>query len=184
MGAPPPSPPQQHAALVERPSHPALQHLDPSTAFLYAPHTVSVLLAGTGRFMHTLIAPSMRFLSSSLSSCQRHMVLILSPYNTGAPSRAMLLAEDAAAIAERCLVDKRFGNKPSNCKQLPDFAPRLTPTPSPPLVRPGAASTLWPGLRPPGALGTQRSSRQYSGRALVAGQRRSGRLGGHHRVPG
>jgi len=26
--------------------HPALQHLDPSTAFLYAPHTVSFLLAG------------------------------------------------------------------------------------------------------------------------------------------
>jgi hypothetical protein len=28
--------------------HPALQRLDPSTAFLYAPHTVSVLVAGEG----------------------------------------------------------------------------------------------------------------------------------------
>lgn len=38
------------AAPVAAPDpHPALRQLDPSTAFLYAPHTVSVLLAGASR---------------------------------------------------------------------------------------------------------------------------------------
>lgn len=32
--------------VASAPSHPAFEHIDPQTAFLYTPHTVSVLLIG------------------------------------------------------------------------------------------------------------------------------------------
>lgn len=43
----PPQPPTSPARIRHPlPHHPALRELDPTTAFFYAPHTVSALLAG------------------------------------------------------------------------------------------------------------------------------------------
>ena len=44
---------EARAAPLAQPDHPALRHIDPSTRFLYTPHTVTSLIIGT-RLCHVI----------------------------------------------------------------------------------------------------------------------------------